>query len=316
MPEEMAAVPPRQLHTLVFSGGANHAAAFFGALAHLESVRSVKQIRRVVGSSAGALVALMTALGFKSDEMVACASQLAAGGINKVDMRGAFDICDTFGLDAGHNLRAGIRATVARGLPTRGPNATFKELAQARGIDLIVCVLNVSRARFEYMSLEASPDMPVALAVQMSMSLPILFAPVRYGGCLYADPVLGRNFPWDFPGAPAHWDEGVLGLALDEESESDRDDQNETLHGYVTALLNIALCQANAQRDCSFPVVALTVRGVPKLEADDEGVIKFAWDPEAVTRLVEQGRQQTRAALDHKTDDEQPPQAPQQLPVL
>jgi hypothetical protein len=299
-------------HTLVFSGGANHVAAFLGGLKYLEVQQTRQQSRqahlhprRVVGSSAGALLALMVSLGMRSDEMVAWTLELAEKhAFTQIDLDGALSLHETYGLDRGQRLASAIRATINRFLPACGCLATFKDVAQAKGIDLVVCALNVSSQRFEYLSVETAACLPVATAVQMSMSLPFLFAPVPWRGALYVDPVLGRNFPWDFPGAPRHGqdfpgaprhaqlDQGVLGFLL-VESSSTKGGAGGGLGAYAMNVMNVAFYRAN---ECppdapGFPVVRVCVGDVPKFSLGD---LSFKWDAECVARLVDVGYEQTR----------------------
>ena len=204
-------------HTIILSGGANHAAAFFGCIRYLEHTCMIKDVRKVVGSSAGSLLALFMALGMSSDEMRAWSFVLCQQyGFNTISMEKLLDICDTFGVDAGTNLVASIAATLDKYLHDIGARATFKDLAQAKGIDLTVCVLNVTKRAYEYLSVDTTPNMLVVDAIRMSMSIPLIFAPVMYHGCMYVDPVIGRNFPHDYS---LKNDAAVLGLSIVQNTE-------------------------------------------------------------------------------------------------
>ena len=80
------------------------------------------------------------------------------------------------------------------------------------------------------------------------MSLPLLFQPVRYRGCLYVDPVVGRNFPFDYPNAPAD-DTGVLGLRVRREDSIQAGEVD--LYTYLTRLFGTCMHQSNSH-DCKF----------------------------------------------------------------
>ena len=59
------------------------------------------------------------------------------------------------------------------------PNATFKDLSAAGKADLYVYATNLSTHFSQVFSIEHSPEMAIADAVRMSMSLPVFFAAVR-----------------------------------------------------------------------------------------------------------------------------------------
>jgi predicted acylesterase/phospholipase RssA len=197
-------------HTLVFSGGASHVCTFFGCIRYLEHVVFVKGIRKVVGSSAGAFVALLVALGLTSSDMESLSIKVIGDfKMNKISLSSILDIGDTYGVDDGSSLIAALRYVLGKYM--NNSSATFKDLAQQKGIDLTVCVLNVTKSLYEYISVDNYPDMQVATAVLMSMSVPLIYAPVSFNGCLFVDPVIGRNFPHDYTSSD---EDGVLGFSL------------------------------------------------------------------------------------------------------
>ena len=187
--------PPPPYDALVFSGGGAAAAVFIGAVRYLEHTGDLPgSARTFVGTSAGAIVALMCALGWGAAEMMEwvlrCLPQLA-----ELDVEGVLELPARLGIDDGARLEAALRGA----LPAEwGGRATFLELAKRTGRHLVVCASNVTRAAPEYLSVETAPDLDVVCAVRMSTAIPIVYAPVLYRGDLYVDGALFENLPTGF----------------------------------------------------------------------------------------------------------------------
>lgn len=58
-------------------------------------------------------------------------------------------------------------------------DVTFRELYDAYGVELAICVTNVTRASSELLHVKTSPNYPIRKAVRMSMSLPIIIQPCK-----------------------------------------------------------------------------------------------------------------------------------------
>lgn len=268
-------------HTIVLSGGANYTAAFFGCIRYMEHTQMINDVRKVVGSSAGALVALYIALGMTSDEMRAWSFTLCSEyGFNRLDVD-ILELYASLGMDSGRNMDASIAATLSH--KNISAEVTFKELAQARGIDLVVCVLNLTKTTYEYMSVDTTPDVSVRTAIRMSMSVPLIFAPVVHEGCIYVDPVLGRNFPGDYcPGknvlglrlVPAHLPTDV-GVAAEGQPN---------FASYISSIVSLLVEQSNATM--TYPEMTLVDieidADVPRFSAE---TMAFAWTPVLVASL-------------------------------
>jgi predicted acylesterase/phospholipase RssA len=176
--------------TLVLSGGGPDGLAFVGCLRHLERAGLAGSIRRVVGCSAGAIVALLIAAGLGSAEIAAFATGgLSDGALTDVDIEGIlpFLMMSRLGVDDGERVLGAIRGALAKSPLLKKGDATFLELAKATGRDLVVGVTNLDRCRRELLSVDTTPDLSVVTAVRMSMSVPFLFTPVLHAGCTYVD---------------------------------------------------------------------------------------------------------------------------------
>ena len=195
--EEGADVPPPSSFappdTLVFSGGGPDGLAFVGCLRALERrAGALARVRTLVGCSAGAIVALFAAVGMTSDDIERWAAEgFEDRSLCDVDLDGILLAVDRLGLDDGERAMASVRRAVAARLAEVAPrlcktsagaaagDPTFVELSKATGRDLVICVSNLEDGRRELLSVDTSPDFGVAAAVRASISIPLLFTPVR-----------------------------------------------------------------------------------------------------------------------------------------
>lgn len=182
---------------VAFSGGGATAAVFLGALRYLEHTGGLAAARTFAGTSAGAIMALLCALGWRADRMLCWVLENVLS-VTDLDVEGILELPARLGIDGGERLEAALRSA----LPSDwGGKATFLELAKRTGCHLVVCVVNVTCARTEFLSVETAPDLDVVTAVRASTAIPLLYAPVAYRGCLYVDGGLFENLPTSWAGA-------------------------------------------------------------------------------------------------------------------
>ena len=186
------------IHNLVISGGATKSIAVIGCLQHLEELKVLDGVMNVVGTSAGAILAFLLVLGYAPSEILAVIKNTFVGKDYyrlRYDDLMNLDVLETFGLDSGQNFMGFLREVVEEKLGAGVQDVTFLELTKRFGKNLVVCVANVSRRATEYMCVDDSPDMSVLTAIRMSMSLPVLFSPVRHNDDLYVDGALYESLP-------------------------------------------------------------------------------------------------------------------------
>lgn len=187
-----------QFRNLVFEGGGVKGIAYVGAMRILEQRGALQNIIRVGGASAGAINALIYALGYDVMEQ--------NGIMRSTEFKDFMD--DSFGLIrdirrlAKHFgwYKGDFFATWVGDLikdKLGDQKATFSDLAHAGHPDLYVIGTNLSTGYAEVFSKERHGDMPLAEAVRISMSIPLFFAAVRHGpkDDVYVDGGVIRNYP-------------------------------------------------------------------------------------------------------------------------
>ncbi len=232
---------------LVFKGGGVRGIAYMGALEELEEMGVVEGIERVSGSSAGAIAATLVSFRLNMRETMVLFNDL---DISQIPQRSVLEnfgkiptlanlgsykrLIDKYGLYSSEYFYNWISQIIA-GKCNGNPRATFKDFVSYGYRDLHIMVSNISRHRPEVFSLHTTPDVAVADAVRISMSIPLYFEALRFNGRefgsgdFYVDGGMYKNYPLDiFDNAslvsdPDNFREGVnwesLGLYL----ISDRD---------------------------------------------------------------------------------------------
>lgn len=187
-----------QFKNLIFEGGGVKGIAYVGALELLRQKKVMQKIRRVGGTSAGAINALLVGLGYSVDEMKDVLWNLdftsflddSWGLIRDTDR-----LLKDFGWYRGEFFRNWIGEIVAA--KTGNHEATFEEISAHKGFKQLYFIgTNLSTRFSEVFSHEHTPGMCVADAVRMSMSIPLFFAAKRsLQGEVYVDGGVISNYP-------------------------------------------------------------------------------------------------------------------------
>jgi NTE family protein len=203
---------------LVFQGGGVLGISYVGALRELMNCKhfSIAKLKRVAGTSAGALFAGLIAVGYDVDgiykilfpsftqflddsigdnkqrfeKLVSESMENGVGFFTKLDMiynvsNLFFDrLKDNLGVFPGLQFLDKYRGYVKTA--TGVTKLTFKKLHEMhlenpeKYKDLYVVSLDICTGEAKVFSHETTPEEEVALACRMSMSVPMLFAPVKY----------------------------------------------------------------------------------------------------------------------------------------
>lgn len=188
-----------QFRNLVFEGGGIKGIATIGAMQILAQRGHLDKITRVAGTSAGAINALIYALGFTIHEQREI--------LQSTDFRDFMDdsfglirdirrLAKHFGWHKGDFFRDWVGQLIEDKLGDK--NATFADLQAKDGApDLYVVGTNLSTGYAEVFSHERHADMPLVEALRISMSIPLFFEAVRHGPRdeVYVDGGVQLNYP-------------------------------------------------------------------------------------------------------------------------
>jgi NTE family protein len=189
---------PTQFRNLIFEGGGVKGIAYVGAMQVLHQRAVLQDVKRVGGASAGAINALIFALGYDLEEQQEILRSAEFGKFMDSSFGVIRDIrrlARNFGWYKGDFFSGWIGDLVRRKLGSE--RATFAELKAAGRPDLYMIGTNLSTGFSEVFSHERHAHMALADAVRISMSIPLFFAAVRHGprDDVYVDGGVMLNYP-------------------------------------------------------------------------------------------------------------------------
>jgi len=199
---------------LVFKGGGVRGVAYMGALEALEEQRILQNIERVAGSSAGAIAATLTSFRLPVTETVKLFNSLDLARVPQTSISSINDgklprlknadnirrLVENYGWYSSSYFHSWLGEVIASQCG-RNPLATFNDFHIRGYRDLYVVTANLSRKRTDIFSYATTPEVSVADAVRLSMSIPFFFEAIRFDGNkfgkgdYYVDGGLFDNYP-------------------------------------------------------------------------------------------------------------------------
>lgn len=178
---------------LCFSGGHIKTITFLGALRFMNERGLLKNVQNFIGSSAGAIVALVTASKISFEEMERIFRWVFTQDTLDIKLQNFFDFHETFGLDHGNRIYEVIELVIQK---CHHPcDVTFIDFVKKTGSNIVICGSNITKQRLEYFDVNHTPNMRIVDALRISVSVPFIFKPFLYQDCLYVDAGIFDNFP-------------------------------------------------------------------------------------------------------------------------
>lgn len=268
----------QKIENLVFEGAGIRGLAYAGALAEMEERQLLHHVKRVGGTSAGAITALMVSLGYNTTEITEIISHTNFKGFN--DGRfffpgGMSRVRKWFGWYRINTFEKWLEQIIST--KTGNPDITFQQLKEQGFKDLYTTGTNLTEQKLVLFSHEHSPQMKVKDAVRISMSIPLYFeavfmdstgAIVRYpkdktGLTVMVDGGLVANFPikmfdssrYTDASQPNHFavNRGTIGFRIDREGQINNDSTMQqlapmptgNLKQYISAFYSIIIENLN-----------------------------------------------------------------------
>lgn len=184
-------LPPLAVKYLVFSGGGVRGYSYVGVLQELAAQGvDLPGLKGGGGTSIGALMAALLLAGWTPAELEV--ELLSVHAKDKIDLS-LTSLLTKFGLDTGETLVQYINMLLFRA--TRCDQLTFEQLFLLRGKRLLVNACDLKCNEELVFDVDRTPHVSIAAAVQMSMAVPGLFAPVQWNDKLVVDGGIKNNFP-------------------------------------------------------------------------------------------------------------------------
>ena len=169
---------------LVLEGGGVRGLAYAGVFSVLEEKGILQQVEKVGGSSAGAIAGMLVSIGFTAEEIDSLMKDLPIQKFNdgKGGVVGKYKrFKNAYGIYKGEEFEKWLQQLIL--YKTGKPLLTFGQLHLLHlnnniYKDLYCTGTNLSKQQLEIFSFTTTPNMPVALAVRISSTIPIYFEPV------------------------------------------------------------------------------------------------------------------------------------------
>jgi predicted acylesterase/phospholipase RssA len=186
-------IPPRRL---LFSGGGIRVVSYLGVIQVLEEKQFLNHVMEYCGVSAGGLVALMLALGYKLSVIERFCYMYDFSNVRSVEPENAFEFLENYGIDDGQNLEKLLHKILYyKGF---GSKATFKELKESGRVkSLRIWASDIQHLKPIEFSAEKTPNIEVVFALRASMCIPMYFMPLRHPetGTFIVDGGVFDNYP-------------------------------------------------------------------------------------------------------------------------
>lgn len=179
----------KKYKNIILSGGGTRGILHLGALKCLEEENCLN-LQTYVGTSVGAMISGLLAIGYNIQEIYDFILYFDFRTFKNISMS---SILTDYGFDDGKIMIFILKKLIKN--KVGNPDITLKELYEKTNKKLIihsVCVNTKKSCFFDY---ENEPDMPVYLAIRMSISIPYLFTAVKYKDKLYVDGAIKDNYP-------------------------------------------------------------------------------------------------------------------------
>lgn len=189
---KISRIPPRRL---AFCGGGVRCVAHVGVMKAMRDANLLSCVKEMMGISAGSFFALLFVIGYTIEQIERLALDFDFTVLGVVDPEDILMFHLNFGLNSGD----GIDKLICSVLRQKGlsVDVTFAELAKGR-MAFRCFATELQTSAVKEMSAATTPNMSVRLAVRASMSLPIMYAPVKDGDSLLVDGGLLHNLPLVF----------------------------------------------------------------------------------------------------------------------
>lgn len=166
---------------LVFEGGGVKGIAYTGALEVLDREGILQNIERVAGTSAGAMMAVLVGLRYSSKEMQEVLWDLNFKGFIDSSwgvLRNSHRLFKEYGWCKGDYFRSVMAELIER--KTGNGEITFGELARMQQFrDIYLVGADLTTGLSKLFCAQQTPEVKVADAARISMSIPLIFAAIR-----------------------------------------------------------------------------------------------------------------------------------------
>ena len=175
--------------TLVLSGGGTKGILHLGAIYYLEE-NNLANFDTYIGTSVGSLIAGLLAVGYTAIDLFQFILHFDMKILKNFNLS---NLLTGNGLDDGRVIMFVFKKLIEKKIGNS--EITFKQLYDEHKKTLIICATCLNDGIPHYFNYKNNPNMPICLAVRMSMAIPYIFTSVSYNDLLFTDGGLVDNYP-------------------------------------------------------------------------------------------------------------------------
>ena len=180
---------------LVISGGGINGFCILGVLKKLTELKMLENIETYCGTSVGAIICFLLLIGYTTTEIFELLVEIDFSLVFQYNIDELFN-------DVHLGLMSQEPTIYIIGTLMKRKNCsvkiTFKELFNKYNKKIIITGVCLNDCKLHYFNNELTPDMKILDALRITMSIPILFKPVKYKNQIFVDGALGNNYPIDY----------------------------------------------------------------------------------------------------------------------
>ena len=184
------------IKNIVFSGAGLRIYTFLGFIKALNELDLLKNINSIIGTSSGSLIAVLCILDFSYNEIEEIILKINTTNLKNINSDNIINFFKDYGVDDCKNFERIIN--IILNIKVKNENITFKELYELTHKKLIITATCVNSMDLEYFDYETTPDIPIKKVLLMSISIPLIFKPVKLDNKYYVDGGLISHYPIDY----------------------------------------------------------------------------------------------------------------------
>jgi predicted acylesterase/phospholipase RssA len=182
-----------KIKNLVLSGGGLRGYCYLSLLKVMEEMPDMFELKKIAGTSVGAIFATFISMGVTYKELQQQLLKKDTNDFKHIKLENIIKFLERFGVDDGHFFIDFVAHFVSQKF--NNTEITLGEAYQKTGIELHLTGTCLNTRQPVYFSHNNYPNMPLLLAVRISISIPFYFIPIYFENRLYVDGGVVDNFP-------------------------------------------------------------------------------------------------------------------------
>lgn len=242
----MSSSSPIYIENLAISGGSIKGIAICSAIKALEDNNIRQNIKRIAGTSIGAVIATFFALGFTSNKMIEIAKSAEFENIkdNESIITKTNNFIDNYGLNKNTNRYNWLKSIFEdNGIKY---DITFENIYSSYQKELTIIGTCVNKKSTVYFNHINNPRMQVIVALLISTCIPFIFEPVKWKKMYYVDGALFCDYPINiFKSIDPHFSK-TIGLCTNNYKNKNAKSEIDDVTDYLETLIDAVYYGTNS----------------------------------------------------------------------